>query len=94
MHFNKALRLGCKSPVQHYRTGAEWLENCLAERDPSVLIDSQMNTTLMTSSISHKQGDYISSYCFESPNGTSPCSKELPSEHVGVRSGKTLPAGL
>lgn len=33
-------------------------------------------------------------YCFESPDGTFPCSKDLPSEHVGVRSGETLPAEL
>jgi len=45
--FNKAkcqvLHLGHKNPMQCYRHGEEWLENCPAEKELGVLVDSQVN---------------------------------------------------
>ncbi|GAB0179795.1 methylenetetrahydrofolate reductase [Grus japonensis] len=47
MRFNKAqcrvLHLGPNNPMQHYRLGEEWLENCLVEKDLEALGNSQLN---------------------------------------------------
>ncbi|KAK4827614.1 LOW QUALITY PROTEIN: hypothetical protein QYF61_019539 [Mycteria americana] len=47
MRFNKAkckiLHLGHSNPMQRYRPGEEWLENCQAEKDLGVFVDSHLN---------------------------------------------------
>jgi len=47
MRFNKAkcwvLHLGHNNPMQHYRLGEGWLENCPEEKDLAVEVNSQLN---------------------------------------------------
>ncbi|KAK4817662.1 LOW QUALITY PROTEIN: hypothetical protein QYF61_023941 [Mycteria americana] len=60
MRFNKAKSCTwTNNPMQRYRLGEEWLESCLAEKDPGVFIDNQLNMSQQCAQVAKKASSIL-----------------------------------
>ncbi|PKU45199.1 rna-directed dna polymerase from mobile element jockey- hypothetical protein [Limosa lapponica baueri] len=63
LRFNKGncwvLHLHHNNSMQHYRPGEEWLEGCLAKKDPRVLFDSQLDISWECAQVAKKANSIL-----------------------------------
>ncbi|PKU30367.1 rna-directed dna polymerase from mobile element jockey- hypothetical protein [Limosa lapponica baueri] len=59
MRFKKAMHLDHNNPMQRYKLGEAWLESCLSEKDPGVLVDCQLIMSQQCAQVAKKANSIL-----------------------------------